>query len=147
MEGKYGTDQYHLAILDRGLFDALAWFELLKARGDISDVNCDIIQNFFLIKHWQEMVDIVFLFETDPQTSISRENKDQLTDEPGLAMNEEFLSQLNDAYSIVKDKYADRFRVFFPVNTSEDQGTSPLSTAYEVTNEILKLFQAKSGPS
>lgn len=62
LEGKYGTDQYHLSILDRGLFDALAWFELLNSRGDIPDFDCETIQNVLLIEHWQQMIDVVFLF-------------------------------------------------------------------------------------
>ena len=142
LEGKYGSDQYHIAILDRGLFDALAWFELLKASGDISNLDCETIQNFLLIEHWQGMIDVVFLFETDPETSMIRENRDQLIDEPGQAMNEATLSQLNGAYSTVREKYADRFSTFQTVNTSGDQHTSPLSTSYEVTNQILKLLQA-----
>ena len=34
LEGRFGSDQYHLVIMDRGLFDALAWFELLKQKED-----------------------------------------------------------------------------------------------------------------
>lgn len=142
MEGKYGTDQYHLSILDRGLFDALAWFELLHSQGDISNLDCETIQNFLLIEHWQGMIDVVFLFETDPETSMLRENKGQLIDEPGQAMNEVILNRLNDAYSSVRDKFATRFKAFEIVNTSESENTSPQSTAYGVTKQILNLFRA-----
>jgi hypothetical protein len=60
LEGRYGTDQYQLVIMDRGLFDALAWFELLKARTQVTEQECATIQDFLLIDHWRALVDIVF---------------------------------------------------------------------------------------
>ena len=53
LEGLHGSDSYDLAILDRGLFDALAWFEKLAAGGDISPEVRDQVQNFLQIKAWR----------------------------------------------------------------------------------------------
>ena len=44
LEGLHGSDRYALAILDRGLFDALAWFELLAQQGKISSDERDRVQ-------------------------------------------------------------------------------------------------------
>jgi hypothetical protein len=72
---------------------------------------------------------------------MSRENKDQLIDEPGQAMNEGNLNRLNDAYASVRDEFASRFNAFEIVNTSGSEKSSPQSTAYEVTAQILNLFR------
>ena len=69
LEGRFGSDQYDLVIMDRGLFDALAWFELLKQKEDITSEDCSAIQNFLLVGHWRGLVDMIFLFQTDPTTS------------------------------------------------------------------------------
>ena len=76
LEGRFGADKYHLVIMDRGIFDALAWFELLKTQNSVTEAECSTIQEFLLINHWQELVDVVFLFQTDPATSLERENRD-----------------------------------------------------------------------
>ena len=78
LEGRYSTDKYHLVIMDRGLFDALAWFELLMKRNDIASSDCSAIQDFLLIDHWRKLVDMIFLFRTDPSTSLERENSNKL---------------------------------------------------------------------
>lgn len=140
LEGLHGPDQYDLAILDRGLFDALAWFELLATRNDISDDVRDQVQIFLQIDHWRSAIDAVLLFKTDAETAMARENSDKLISEPGQAMNEMFLDELNDAYGAVQAKYADQFSRFENIDTSEAAGTSPEMTAANVANIILDVF-------
>ena len=144
LEGRYGSDQYHLVIMDRGLFDALAWFELLQSRGDVREQDCTTIQNFLLVDHWRKLIDMVFLFRTDPTTSLNRENRDKLIDEPGHAMNPAFLGDLNRAYGTIKDKYAAQFNQLYDVDTGSDQKTTPQSTAYEVAKNIVHHIRMKA---
>lgn len=139
LEGRYGSDEYQLVILDRGLFDALAWFELLKSRGDISEAERTKIHDFLLIDHWRQYVDMVFMFKTDPKTSLTREYKDKLIEEPGQTMNEGFLDELNDAYVQITERYADEFDERLTViDTSSNQCTTPQSTGLTVASEILE---------
>ncbi len=142
LEGRYGTDEYHIVILDRGLFDALAWFELLKENGDVTSEDCTAIQQFLLVGHWRELVDAVFLFHTDPATSLERENRNKLIDEPGRAMNPDFLQSLNGAYNTTRRQYSDKFSQFFIIDTSQGQSTE-LSTAYTVAETILDQLSLK----
>ena len=141
LEGRYGSDEYHIVILDRGLFDALAWFQLLMNEGDVSEEDCDKIQRFLLVDHWRQFVDMVFLFQTDPSTSLAREEGDKLIREPGRAMNPDFLSKLNDAYDEIKLRYEAQFDPLHLVNTSDNQNTSPLETAYDVAKKMIEHFE------
>ena len=51
LEGKYDIDdKYQIALLDRGLFDALAWFELLRTDGMITGEEADTIQSFLSLE-------------------------------------------------------------------------------------------------
>ena len=140
LEGLNSSDKYHLAILDRGLFDALAWFQRLLNQGKINQSECEQIHNFLLIEKWRSAIDYVFLFKADPATSLERENRFTLTDEPGRAMNPQSLEELNRAYDSVQERYKNEFRGFQTIDTSDTQGTTPQTTAAEVADLILDRF-------
>ena len=140
LEGRYHSDRYHLAILDRGLFDALAWFQLLRMNGEISLDDMKKVHDFLLIDHWRSEVDAVFLFTADAETSLSRENEGKLIDAPGRAMNDEFISNLNEAYEIVREEYGGHFNRVIAIDTGANSQSTPQSTAIDVANHILQLF-------
>lgn len=127
LEGLYHSDEYHLAILDRGLFDALAWFEYLKIEGKISDADCAKVQEFIRIDHWRSVIDAVFLFTADPETSMRRETDDKLISEPGLVMNPETLTSLKTALEQARQSFESEFRNFIEVDTSDGNMTSTAS--------------------
>lgn len=143
LEGLYHSDKYHLAILDRGLFDALAWFQLLESNNEISSDVCTTVQNFIAIEKWRSAIDAVFLFTTDPTTSMERENADKLIAEPGRAMNTDSLKSLNQAYCTVRKAYEDKFSIT-DIDTSNDKNTNAKETAAKVANSILNLFPQSS---
>lgn len=147
LEGLYHSDNYQIVILDRGLFDALVWFELLAHRDDITEGERKIIQDFILIEKWRSVIDLVFLFSADPATSMDRENRDKLVSDftHASAMRPDFLQELNDAYEAVQARSSGSFREFVRINTSESDGTSPRSTAYAVVGTILDLLSADQG--
>ena len=146
LEGLYHSDKYHLAILDRGLFDALAWFEYLKMKGQISDTDCQKVQEFIRIDQWRSVIDAVFLFTADPDTSMQREIADKLTPEHGHIMNPETLGELKQALENAREAFAGEFKHFFYVDTSANEATNPKSTASGIADKILDLFTAaKSG--
>src|SRR5690242_14647241 len=59
-------------ILDRGIFDALVWNEWLKMTGKITDEEAVEVEKFFSMTRWTDLVDLVFVFQCDPATSIKR---------------------------------------------------------------------------
>ena len=140
LEGRYHSDRFHLAILDRGLFDALAWFQLLEIQGEISNSDMEKVHKFLLIDHWRSEVDAVFLFTTDAATSLKRENEGKLIDAPGRAMNAEFIDRLNEAYQVTCEKFEAEFKSVIPIDTGENAQSTPLSTAIAVADHILELF-------
>ena len=143
LEGLHGPDQYDLAILDRGLFDALAWFEFLADTKQTSEDVRNQVQAFLCIDDWRDKIDAVLLFKTDAATSLDREKRDKLTSQTGSAMNSTVLNNLNSAYDTVHRKYVDDFSTVKIVDTSDSKGTEPQSTAFDVANIILDVFEDK----
>jgi thymidylate kinase len=143
LEGLYHADKYHIAILDRGLFDALAWFDLLSADGTMANTDCEKVQNFLIMDKWLSAIDFVFLFRADPVTSMERENADKIIEDFGRAMNPPFLGSLNAAYDRVHGKYGSVFSNFEIIDTSKSTDSTPRSTALHVVEEILKVLEGK----
>ncbi len=141
IEGQHHSDPYDIAILDRGLFDALAWFEKLQADNKISLQDKSRIHQFLLIDRWRSLIDLVFLFQADPKTSLERELRDKLITEEGMAMNETFLSSLGTAYAEVQDQYRQQFKKLHVIDTSRDKDTSSKGTAFAVTLHILDALE------
>lgn len=142
LEGIHGSDEYDLAILDRGLFDALAWFQLLSTEGRITTEVRDKVQSFLLIDTWRSKIDAVLMFTTDPDTALSREVSDKIITDEGRAMNPAFLAQLNGAYEQVQVDHADAFTYFTTIDTSDARNSSPRSTAVEAVTRILDVFES-----
>ena len=142
LEGLHGPDQYELAILDRGLFDALVWFEFLADTKQTSEDVRNRVQAFLRIDDWRDKIDAVLLFKTDAATSLDREKRDKLTSQAGSAMNSTVLNNLNSAYDAVHRKYVDDFSTVKIVDTSDPKDT-PQSTAFDVANIILGVFEDK----
>ena len=142
-DGLYSADRYDISILDRGLFDALVWFELLSTKGDITEDVAGKIHDFLLIEDWRSVIDAVFLFQADPATSMDRENKDKLVEDTGRAMNPDFLADLNEAYDSVRKRYESRFPRFEVIDTGVENTDTPQLTAINVANVILDLFDRK----
>ena len=143
LEGEYDAeDRYQIALLDRGLFDALAWFELLRTDGEISDEELDATQHFFSLERWRSSIGIVFLFKTDAETSMKREHAHTLIDDPGRTMNKDFLPKLNQAYDAVSEKFKDHYRLI-TIDTSESKKTSPESSAKDVVTKILDVLDER----
>ena len=122
--------------MDRGLFDALAWFELLRQNNDITTEERSAIQQFLLVAHWRELVDMIFLFQTDPDTSLEREHNNKLIKEHGRTMNPDFLRDLNAAYETTRQQYADKFSRFHAISTHKASSTQQ-STAFTVAEAIV----------
>lgn len=142
LEARYHADRYDLAVLDRGLFDSLVWFDLLREQGELSEEVCGTIQDFLQVDLWRSLIDVVFMFVVDPDEAMHRENNGKLIRKHGRAMNPEFLSIFNHALVRVQGQFADQFETFVQIDTSKG-GYSAYDAAKTVADVILAKFEAK----
>jgi len=142
LEARYHSDHYDVALLDRGLFDAFAWFEFLKSSGRLSDGDQRAINDFLMIEEWRTQIGLVVLLVADAQTSMNRENADKLIFEEGRAMNKDVLHGLNEAYKAVKEHHSAAFPKLIDIDTSQG-GPSLRDVSYKVTSAILNLLEQR----
>lgn len=133
------VDPHDLVILDRGPFDSLAWMALLRDQGDLTEDEYDIIRNFALHKKWMSCISRIYLFTCTPKVSLERENLAKLISRPGTAMNPDMLAKLLKQYKkLENEKNLDQLK---SVNTSTT--TSPLGTAFDIADDLIKLFSSQ----
>ena len=135
VEGLHDPAKPQISILDRGLFDALAWFELMKRRGEIEADFADRVQQFLTIEKWRGAIDRVILFTADPDVSLTRENAQTLIDDEGQAMNPGMLRELNDAYAEIRERFARSFSRFQSIDTTDM--TEAKESAFQVARYIV----------
>lgn len=145
VEGLHDPARPHISILDRGLFDALAWFELMKQLGQISPEFADSAQRFLTIDKWREAIDRVILFTVVPETSMRRENAQTLVDDEGQAMNPKLLNELNAAYDAIRERYSDSFERFHQIDTTnmEEAKQSAIQVARFMVDDLQEISGLK----
>lgn len=106
-------------ILDRGIFDALCWFEWLYSYGKMELELKESVESFLLQKEFIKSIDIVFAFRTTPEKSIEREYANLLTDKPGSIMNTRVLRTYLDAIEKIYNEKKEKFQKVFIIDTTE----------------------------
>lgn len=131
-------DEPDVILVDRGIFDSLCWFNWLKSEKKLDSTNFDCIEKYLLMPKWKNLVDMVFVFKSEPGDSIRREFAQMLTDERGSIMHEKVLTAFNRSIDECFKKYKPEFGVVSLINTSNSKDLRPLN--YKVTSRVLKIL-------
>ena len=86
-----------IIIADRGLFDALIWFQTQAERGELSPKELTDIENFLLMDRWKDLFDLVAVLRATAETALQRENDQRITNRDGSIMNTSMLETLSNA--------------------------------------------------
>ncbi len=121
-------------ILDRGVFDALVWNEWLELTGKITREEAQQVEQFFTMKRWTDLVDVVFVLTCNPAVSIQREHADQLTTKRGTIMEEGTLGQFLESIEKTMQKNGAKFKRIVPVDTTHMKTREGVA---QITDEAL----------
>lgn len=127
-------NNYEIIFIDRGLFDSLCWFEWLKDKKILYDQELKKIHDFVLMKRWIKNIDLVFIFDTEPDISIARDQKHLLLNDHGSIMNHETLKNFNNAVLNVKKEYGSKFSKIIHVDSNTKD---LLSIVSDIGKEII----------
>lgn len=140
--------QYDVIIMDRGIFDAMCWFQWLLENDKMERSMKHIMDEFLSMKELVSCIDVVFVYKARPEVSIEREYASLLTDMPGSIMNkevlEEYLTAVEHTEKQVKEKKW--FREMQSIDTSDKNQNDVGKEVTETTLRILKeLFEERIG--
>jgi predicted ATPase len=137
----YNVDHHDLIILDRGPFDSLSWMSVLLKMGRLKDEELKVYESFAIQPRWFSLIKRVYLFTCEPSVSLKRETESKLTEAPGTAMNPKMLEDLLGQYVELEERHSGKLPLL-KVSTSDR--TTPRGTAFELANDVLKLFAVES---
>lgn len=91
-----GKKKIDIIIADRGIFDALCWFNWLNTNPSdknpyLSNENFKELTTFINNDIWKRNIDLIYVFIVGPKTSIEREYSALLTGKRGSIMREDVL--------------------------------------------------------
>ncbi len=139
-----GESKVDIIISDRGLFDALCWFEWLNTNPRpkspyLDNDSAKRLEDFILMDMWLSYLDLIYVFQVDPETSIKREYANLLTEKRGSIMQEPVLAGFIHATNMVITKHGDKFRNVQKIITdTAETDNDPNTVSYSVTSQILK---------
>jgi hypothetical protein len=131
-----------LFILDRGIFDALVWNNLLARTGKITPEEEETIGAFFTMDRWTRLVDLIWVMKCDPAKSIEREYVNQLTRKRGTIMNEGVLEQVNLAIDDTLARYGAKFKNKLMIDTTH---TDTREGSIRIAKETLAALRVVLG--
>jgi len=106
----YDTD-VDLTILDRGFFDALIWLRLQRNRGQVSDEEAQVFEQFVLLERWRSLVDLTVVMTVRPDVAMEREEQGALVRRQGSLMNPTALAAFNKAIDEADAAHGSHFNV------------------------------------
>lgn len=110
-------------ILDRGIFDALCWFQWLYDIGHMDENLKKSAESFLLQKEFVQNINLVFALEADPEVSIEREFAKLLTTKTGTIMNPDVLGRYLKAINTTYNNHKDKFHSVVKLDTSPKEMT------------------------
>ena len=131
-------NQVDVLILDRGIFDALCWFEWLVSNSKMEEAQRKSTEQFLLINELVACIDIVFAFTVEPTISIEREYATLLTDKLGTIMNKKVLGEYLRAIEKTYSNKSVYFHKVFKIDTSSKNQDEVGKEVTEVTLNTLK---------
>jgi predicted NUDIX family phosphoesterase/predicted ATPase len=133
------VDDPEILILDRGLFDSIAWLEMMERLARIRREEREIAERFLLLPDWRKRISGVVVMTASAAHAMEREQGDlPVEGATGSIMNEAVLEQFKTNTEAACNRLAKSFRVF-EVNTSMP-GSDKKKTAEKVAGIVLDLI-------
>ncbi len=132
------SKKFDVVILDRGIFDALCWFNWLKGNNSLDDENFCSLETFLTMNKWRTVIDLIYVFTATSEVSLEREYASLLTRKLGSIMCTDALESYKNCIEAVSVKYSQKFRNIEIFDTSDVKLNE---VNYGVTKNILEIIQ------
>jgi predicted NUDIX family phosphoesterase/predicted ATPase len=132
-------DDPDVLILDRGLFDSVAWLRMMAKMARIKQNELEAAENFLLLPEWQKRISGVIVMTSSATDAMQREEGDlPVEGVTGSIMNPEMLEKFRANTAEACKRLAGHFRIF-QISTSDITHTKK-QTAEKVASIVLDLI-------
>lgn len=140
LESVYRSEEHHIFILDRGIFDGLVWNTWLHLAGRISTDESRRFADFFLMSRWTDLIDLVCVMTCEPEVSLDREFAGQLTHKGGRVMDSIVLGQINASINTAISEYGSNFKQLIKIDTTHMATLEGVVNLTRATLNALNTF-------
>lgn len=112
------SNNYDIVICQRGLLDAICWFDLYYQDGKISKEEYHRILDYTLMNRFVELINCCYIMGCSVSASIKRENLSGLLDTTGTIVNDVVLSKYNNALTRCQNRYGSFFKKIINMDTT-----------------------------
>jgi hypothetical protein len=132
-----------IIIVDRGLLDALVWLTLQHKRGELTQDEQRIIEEFLLPDRWRSLIDLAVVLNVSPQEALNRENSQRISTKSGSIMNLAVLSAIAESVDETVVRYNSKFN---SVIRHEISGSGIRASNVGLAEQILDQLTAFLDP-
>ena len=112
------SENYEIVICERGLLDAICWYELYYMDGDITGEEHQRFLDYILLNRFIKKINCCYIMRCGIDVAIKRENLSGLLDISGTIINRQVLTKYNAALQIATTRYGNRFNKILELDTS-----------------------------
>jgi predicted NUDIX family phosphoesterase len=134
------VDDPQILILDRGLFDAIAWLTMMDRLSRIRTEDREAIERFLLMPEWRKRINGVVVMTVSPREALEREQGLLPVEGTGSIMNTEVLQQMLATTKECAKRLADCFRIF-EIDTTKRPGSTQKKTAEQAAEIVISLIE------
>lgn len=132
-------DDPQVLILDRGLFDSVAWLALMEGLNRIRHNEREVIEQFALCDEWRKRITGVIVMTVAPGVAMEREVGHLPVEAAGSIMNPQVLQKALENTKSCAERLKDKFRIF-QIDTSSKTSRGPQQTAEDAARIVLDLI-------
>jgi hypothetical protein len=130
------ADDPHILILDRGLFDSIAWLTMMERLSRITPSERDVITKFLLSDEWRKRITGVIVMTVSPDVAMVRESGHLPVETSGSIMNRDVLGRMLATTNECCNQLSGQFTIE-KVDTTKG---APKETAEHVARVVLDLI-------
>lgn len=142
LEAKYALPPDNIFLQDRGIFDALAFFRLLRIENRINQDDFLKFAGYIANRKWTNLVDLVIVFYVDPDVALKRDLASSIRPDPGVITNRQTLLRLTEAFRYTDKKYGNRFPKIVSFNTTDVKPLDMIEYVVGVVESLISPPQA-----
>ncbi|MGV3659120.1 MAG: hypothetical protein ACO1TE_03020 [Prosthecobacter sp.] len=128
-----------IVLLDRGIFDAVAWLRLLERLKRLKPQDRESVENFVLLEDWRNRISKVILLTVDPAQALEREEGLLPISVAGSIMNLEVLGQTRENVL----KCTSDFEEYFDIEHIDTTNKKTAVIALKVAQLVLDIIEAQ----
>ena len=132
---------YDVIIFDRCIFDAYCWMMYWQEKGQLTEEEKRLIQDFFMSRFWTDKIDAAYFMVCETDVAMKRELRIALSQKLGETTNPATIETLFRRYKRAHDVLSPKYKQLHLIDTTH---LNEQLMVQLVANSILDIMEKKA---